>query len=81
MIDLAIIGFVAAALGFIARAVYRICAPVTPRTAEENYWRFIPNWKPERIQRLHVVDPEEEELARKACETLLKQDRDRRREC
>jgi hypothetical protein len=47
---------------------YRLVAPPPP---QEAYWRFIPNWSSEKLRKLHVVDPDMPELARKAAETLL----------
>ena len=34
-------------------------------------WRYIPGWKPERLQRLHVIDRDMEGLDELAVRTLL----------
>jgi hypothetical protein len=69
-IQVLILLFVTIALAAVVWLTIRLVAPPPP---QELYWRFIPNWTADRIRKLHVIDPDMPELARKAAETLLHQ--------
>ena len=38
---------------------------------QANEWRYIPNWRPERLSRLHVIDADLEGLDELAIRTIL----------
>ena len=67
-IQVLVVALVIVAAAAVVWLTWRLIAPPSP---EELYWRFIPNWTTDRLRKLHIIDGDMPELARKAAETLL----------